>query len=61
MNNRIINNEETLRVDILENGIQSTLKFLTSPNFPEDAKSSLSAQYFFVGGYPNLERIMSIS
>ena len=53
-------NTEALRRKIAKDGLQETLKLLSSDNFPEDIKAELSKDKIFVGGYPCLSIICSL-
>lgn len=53
-------NTEALRRKIAKDGLQETLKLLSSDNFPEDIKAELSKDKIFVGGFPCLSVICSL-
>lgn len=52
--------KDTLRRKIAKDGLQETLKLLSSETFPEDIKAELSKEKIFVGGYPCLSIICSL-
>ena len=52
--------KNALRRKIAKDGLQETLKLLSSDNFPEDIKAELSKDKIFVGGYPCLSIICSL-
>lgn len=52
--------KNALRRKIAKDGLQETLKLLSSDNFPEDIKAELSKDKIFVGGFPCLSVICSL-
>ena len=52
---------ELVREKIKEEGLDNLISELSSEDFSEDIKKDLSNCNIFVGGYPNLSLIYSLS
>lgn len=53
-------NRESLRRKIAKDGLQETLKLISSDKFPQEIKDELAEDGCFVGGYPNLSIICTL-
>ena len=52
---------EAMLRKISKEGVDRVIVDLSSNNFPEEAKNELSSSGIFVGGYPNLSLIYTLT